>query len=113
MRRTTVNFIVDFISFLDLLTLAFTGLIIKYILPPGSGGGHGFGYRGGRGAVEAKTLWSMTRHEWGDIHFYISVLFIALMLVHLVLHWTWIKCYFKSLFGIKNTGQKIDDCGNS
>ena len=112
MKRTTLNFIVDFISFIDLLVLACTGFIIKYILPPGSGGGHGFGYRGGRGAVEAKTLWSMTRHEWGDIHFYFSVLFIILMLVHLVLHWTWIKCYFKSLFGIKKSGKNIENCGN-
>lgn len=104
-RRTTANFIVDLISFIDLLGLACTGFIIKYILPPGSGGGHGYGYRGGRGAGEVKALLSMTRHEWGDIHFYMSVVFIVLMLVHLVLHWTWIKCYFKSLFGLsKNTG---------
>lgn len=102
MKRTTLNFIVDLISFIDLLALACTGFIIKYILPPGSGGGHGYGYRGGRGPLEEqiKTLWSMTRHEWGNVHFYFSVAFIALMLLHLVLHWTWIKCYFKSLFGI-------------
>ena len=41
----------------------------------------------------------MTRHEWGDIHFYLSVLFIALIMVHIILHWNWIKCYFKSMFG--------------
>jgi hypothetical protein len=42
-------------------------------------------------------LWSMTRHEWGDIHFYLSALFVILMVVHIILHWTWIKNYFKSL----------------
>ncbi len=111
-KRTTLNFVIDFISFISLFSLACTGFIIKYVLPPGSGGGHGQGFRGGRGPAEIKSLWSMTRHEWGDIHFYLSVVFIALVLVHLVLHWTWIKNYIKSLFGIKRSGKKIENCGN-
>ena len=41
----------------------------------------------------------MTCHEWGAIHFYLAVLFVSLMLVHIILHWTWIKNYFTSLFG--------------
>jgi hypothetical protein len=38
MRRATLNFVVDVVSFIDLLCLAFTGIIIKRILPPGTGG---------------------------------------------------------------------------
>jgi len=98
MKRATLNFIVDLISFCNLLGLAFTGSIMKWILPPGSAG-HGYGFRGGRGAGEIKYLWSMTRHEWGAIHFYLAFLFVTLMVVHIVLHWTWIKNYFMSLFG--------------
>ncbi|HUU16511.1 MAG TPA: DUF4405 domain-containing protein [Sedimentisphaerales bacterium] len=97
MKRTNLNFIVDLVAFLDLLCLAFTGFIMKYILPPGSGG-YGRGFRGGRGPVEGiKYLWSMTRHEWGGIHFYLAVIFAVLMIVHIILHWSWIKAYFKSL----------------
>ena len=103
MRRATVNFIVDLVAFLSLLALAFTGFIMKYILPPGSGG-RGRGFRGGRGTGEIEDFWSMTRHEWGDIHFYLAVLFAALMVIHIILHWTWIKNYFKSLFRVS---QKI------
>lgn len=103
-RRATVNFIVDLAGFFALLGLICTGFIIRYILPPGTGGGYGRGYRGGRGSAEGiRELWSMTRHEWGDVHFYFAVVFVTLMLVHLVLHWTWIKCYFKSLFGTKKS----------
>jgi len=98
MKRGTVNFVVDLISFVDLLGLVYTGFIMKYILPPGSAG-HGYGFRGGRGPGEIKYLWSMTRHEWGSIHFYFALLFVILMVVHIVLHWNWIKSYFKSLFG--------------
>jgi hypothetical protein len=94
-----VNFIVDLIAFLDLLVLAGTGVILKWVLPPGSGGGHshGQGFRGGRGPVEVKTLLGLGRHDWGDIHFHVSLLFVLLMLIHLILHWNWIKTYLKSL----------------
>ena len=98
MKRITLNFIVDLVAFLDLLVLAITGLIMKYVLPPGTGG-YGRGFRGGREPGEIKYLWSMTRHEWGRIHFYLAVVFAALMVIHIVLHWTWIKNYFKSLLG--------------
>jgi hypothetical protein len=97
MKRTTVNFIIDFVAFLDLLALACTGFIMRFILPPGSAG-HGQGFRGGRPATEAKYLLSMDRHQWGGIHFYLAVIFAVLVLIHIILHWTWIKCYVKSLF---------------
>lgn len=97
MSRATLNFIVDLIGFVNLLILAFTGFIIKFILPPGRGG-YSQGYRGGRGPGEIKELWSITRHEWGDIHFYLAVLFVVLIAVHTILHWGWIKNYLKSVF---------------
>ncbi|MBN2183619.1 MAG: DUF4405 domain-containing protein [Sedimentisphaerales bacterium] len=109
MKRMTINFLVDLVAFIDFLVLIVTGFIIKYILPPGSGG-IGREISGGRGREEIKRLLSMTRHEWGDIHFYMSVVFVALMLVHLILHWSWIKCYFKSQFGGKNPAKNIENC---
>jgi hypothetical protein len=101
-KRGTVNFIVDVVSFIDLLCLACTGFIMKFILPPGSGG-YGRGFRGGRSSEQIKELWSMTRHEWGTIHFYLALLFVFLMIVHIILHWEWIKSYFKSVFGRLDT----------
>ena len=98
-KRATLNFMIDLVSFVDLLFLAVTGTIMKWILPPGSAG-HDYGFRGGRGPGEIKYLWSMTRHDWGDIHFIPALLFVFLMVVHIILHWTWIKSYFKSLLGI-------------
>ncbi len=97
MKRTTLNFVVDVISFTALLGLSFTGSIIKFILPPGSSG-YGREISGGRGRGEINELWSMSRHEWGDIHFYLAIAFVVLMAVHIILHWGWIKNYFKALF---------------
>jgi hypothetical protein len=96
MKRATLNFIIDLISFCGLLGLAFTGSIMKWVLPPGTGGlGRELG--GGRGREEIQYLWSMTRHEWGAIHFYLAVGFVILMVGHIILHWSWIKNYFKRI----------------
>ena len=95
MRRTALNFIVDLIAFADLLLLGATGVVLKWVLPPGSGG-HGRAFHGGRGGDQIRTLWGLGRHDWGDVHFVLSLLFLFLMLVHLLLHWTWIKTCVKS-----------------
>jgi hypothetical protein len=98
MRRTTLNFTLDLLGFVDLLLLAATGAILKWVLPPGSGGGQGHGFRGGRGPVEeVRTLLGLGRHDWGAVHFILALLFLALMLVHLCLHWTWIKSCTRSI----------------
>jgi len=97
MSRSTLNFVLDLVSFLNLLGLAITGFVMRYVLPPGTGGlGRTLHGDSGRG-INVEELWSMTRHEWGSIHFYLAVAFIVLMVIHIILHWTWIKCYVKSV----------------
>ena len=94
MKKGTLNFIVDFTMLVNLLGLMFTAVIFRYVLPPGTGG-RGGGWRG-------EDFWSLSRHEWGDIHFYLAILFIVLMVCHIFLHWTWIKSYSQSLFARKS-----------
>lgn len=71
----TINFIVDGMAFASLIFLLSTGFLIYFILPPGQGGA---------------SVWGLTRHEWGDIHFILSLLFVATMVIHVILHWSWI-----------------------
>jgi hypothetical protein len=94
MKRVDTNFSVDLFGFLAFLGLIFTGIIMRYILPPGSGGR---GFRGGEG-VSKKVFLSISRHEWGDIHFYLSIAIVALMVLHIILHFAWIKAYLKKTF---------------
>lgn len=53
-----------------------TGYILRFPLPPETN--------------KTFSLWGLTRHEWGAIHFLISLGLIAIILFHLALHWTWI-----------------------
>lgn len=77
-RIQTINFVTDVVTFLVVLAMAATGLLLKFVLPPGSQGGQGM------------QLWGLTRHEWGDVHFWLSVSMGALFVVHVALHWNWV-----------------------
>ncbi|GMV96218.1 MAG: hypothetical protein AMXMBFR83_05860 [Phycisphaerae bacterium] len=81
MRRSTLNFIVDGLSLIVMLGLAWTGVVMRFLLPPGTGG---------RGGGLRLTLWGWGRHDWGNIHFWMAIAIAALLLIHVVLHWTWL-----------------------
>jgi hypothetical protein len=76
LRRTTLNFIVDFAGFAAFVLLAASGVLMRYVLPPGSG--------------HFSTVWGLDRHEWGSIHFWVAVGFLSVLALHLFLHWRWI-----------------------
>lgn len=90
MKRPHLNFLIDAAAFVLFLLLMSSGLLLRYQLPPGSGELEGHGP--GRGSAERviTQLWGQTRHEWGDVHFWISVALIGVLAVHLFLHWNWI-----------------------
>jgi hypothetical protein len=48
-------------------------------------------------------LWGLTRHEWGDVHYYIALVLMAILAFHLVLHWKWIVCVTQ--------GKPVEDSG--
>ncbi|MFH1370865.1 MAG: DUF4405 domain-containing protein [Planctomycetota bacterium] len=99
MKRSTINFTVDLVSFLTLFGMVTTGAILRWVLPPGSGG-LGRELHDGRGREQIRELLGMGRYDWGDVHLWLGIIFIVLMLVHLVLHWSWITCYVRSLFSV-------------
>ena len=92
MKRTTLNYWTDALAFIGFLCLTTSGILLRYQLPPGSGRLDSVG--GGRQAQEkaVSILWGLTRHEWGDIHYYIAIGLMAVLAFHIVLHWKWIVC---------------------
>lgn len=81
MNRTEKNFFIDSIAFIGFVLLTSTGILMRYVLPPGSG--------------RWKVIWGLDRHEWGSIHFWISIIFLSVLTIHLVLHWRWIATFLK------------------
>ncbi len=76
MEKKRMHAIIDAIAFACFVFITATGLLMHYILPPGSG--------------RFIELWGMDRHQWGQIHFWISVAFLVVLALHVVLHWKWI-----------------------
>jgi len=97
MRRATLNFIIDLLGLTALIALTAAGAIIKWILPPCESC---MGQAPASGVVEPEPmLMSMGRHDWGDVHFVVAGLFLFLVAAHVLLHWTWVKNYVKSIYG--------------
>lgn len=92
MKRVHVNAGIDAVAFVGFLFLATTGMLLAYQLPPGSGGLEGHGIGPGAAARPVEMLWGLTRHEWGDIHYWIAVGLMGVLALHLVLHAKWIVC---------------------
>jgi hypothetical protein len=90
MTRTHLNFLVDALAFAAMLLLTATGLVLSYQLPPGSGGEHGMGRGRGAGERPVTLLWGWSRHQWGALHYWIAVGLLAIVAVHLLLHWKWL-----------------------
>lgn len=76
MKRSSLNLIIDIIAFTGFVVLTTTGVLMRYLLPPGSG--------------HFSTIWGLDRHEWGGIHFWLAIVFFSILALHLILHWRWL-----------------------
>ena len=57
------------------------------------------GGRGGELAIESTFLWS--RDTWVDLHNWVGVVLVVMVVLHLILHRKWIVSMTKRLYGAK------------
>lgn len=91
-KHTQSNVVIDAIGYLAFWVLVSTGIMMKYILLPGSR----------RGAGSPTSLMGLDRHDWGNVHFWASVIFVVTVLIHIVLHWSWITGMFKKFLSVRS-----------
>jgi hypothetical protein len=90
MKRSNLNRIVDTLAFMGFVLVASTGVLLRYLLPPGSGRLQGIG-TGHQAAEKPITLlWGLTRHAWGEVHIWVAFGLMVVLAVHLGLHWRWV-----------------------
>ncbi len=75
--KRSLNFWINAVIYLLLAFLLFSGLLMKYTMPPGIG--------------ERLNLLGIGRHDWGTWHFWIAVALLVGVALHLYLHWVWIR----------------------
>ena len=76
MSRTVINLAVDLAAAALFAGMAATGYVIAFAMPPGTN--------------RSLILWGMTRHQWGSIHLWVSFALLAVLLLHVCLHWPWV-----------------------
>jgi preprotein translocase subunit SecY len=81
-KQTRNNWLIDAAVFIGALVAAITGIYFLF-LPSG-------GYQGGRNPMYGLTI-LFSRHTWDDLHTWFGALMIAAAIVHIAIHWNWVK----------------------
>ena len=91
MNKPKLNFVIDALMFLSLMAIAGLGFLMKYTLPPGRAVKSTYGRN-----LELSWL-GWDRHDWGDIHLYLGLALLTLLIIHLIFHWQQILGLFRRL----------------
>jgi len=83
--KKKINIFVNIASLFAGLVSLLSGVVIWILLPSGQG------FRGGRGDLDINLFLGLERNYWMNIHIIFSLIFIGLIVIHLILHWYWIK----------------------
>lgn len=87
MKKTDWQYLVDTLLFLCILGIAFIGFLMGLVIP-----------KGPTAQESAKYFLGLHRHQWGNIHFYLSIAFVIFVIIHLILSWKWIKNKSRQVF---------------
>lgn len=87
MKKTDWQYLVDTLLFLCIVGIAFIGFLMGLFIP-----------KGPTAPESAKYFLGLHRHQWGNIHFYLSITFTVLVIIHLILSWKWIKAKARQIF---------------
>jgi cytochrome b subunit of formate dehydrogenase len=89
MSKTKLNYLLDAVIAFAFLLSALSGIVFLFA---GSGG-----YQGGRNPDFRTEVLGISREVWSDLHTWVSLVMIAGVGIHLVLHWDWIVCMTKRM----------------
>ncbi len=87
MKKTDWQYLIDTLLFLCIVGIVFIGFMMGLVIP-----------KGPAAPESAKYFLGLHRHQWGNIHFYLSIAFTALVIIHLIFSWKWIKSRSRQIF---------------
>lgn len=87
MKESNWRYLVDALLFVCLIGMALIGILLGLVISEGpvSSGG-------------SKYFLGLHRHQWGNIHAYLSIAFVILLVFHLILSWKWITAKTRQIF---------------
>jgi len=84
MKKAKLNLIIDILMFLAFLGTAFSGIVFNFILSIS-------GFRGGRTVAMRTSFLGLDRVWWKNTHTYTGLIMVGFVIVHLILHLSYIK----------------------
>ncbi len=87
MKKADWQYLVNTLLFISVVGIALIGILLAFFIP-----------KGPSAPESSKYFLNLHRHQWGNIHLYLSLTFIFLSVVHLILDWKWIKTRAAKIF---------------
>ena len=87
MNKIRLKYLIDALLFICIVGLAGIGFLQGFFLEEGP-----------VADISKKYFLGLHTHQWGHLHFYISIAFAVLIIIHLILSWNWIKATTKKIF---------------
>ncbi len=98
-NKTHINFWVDVFLLVIFLLLCWSSVVVRYVFPVATKSG-------------GWTLWGLDYLAWTDLQFATLCVMLATVLLHVMLHWTWIcgvlESWQRKRRGTAATGKKTD-----
>ena len=89
-----INLVLDAALLVAFTALAFAAVVVRFVFPPGP-------------AAAGWTLWGLDYDAWGGIQFGLLAILAGGILVHVMLHWSWVCNVIASR--LAGRGARVDD----
>lgn len=77
MQRTLINFWLDVTLLILFLAALWASFVIRFVFPPAT-------------LADGWQLWGRTYNHWAEFQFTLICLLALAVLIHVMLHWTWV-----------------------
>jgi hypothetical protein len=90
-----INLVLDAVLLVVFMALCFAAVVVRFVFPPGPG-------------AKGWTLWGFDYDAWGGVQFGLVATLALGILVHVMLHWSWVCNMVASRF-VKTRQGRVDD----
>lgn len=85
MNKTLINFWLDFLLLILFCLLSWVSVVLRFVFPVGP-------------VAFERTLWGMNFDQWNSIQFIVLCVFATGILLHVMLHWSWVMGLIRKRF---------------
>jgi hypothetical protein len=90
-----INLVLDAVLLVVFTALCFAAVVVRFVFPPGP-------------AAKGWTLWGLDYDAWGGIQFGLLAALALGVLVHVMLHWSWVCNMLAGRF-LRSRRGRVDD----